>query len=140
MRCHAALRPEPVGRLGRAIVGPVVLGLAGALLVAACGDDGGDPQVARGRSIVEDVGCTACHSTGTTPGIGPAWGGSWGTERELVDGTTAVVDEDYLRRAVVDPSAEVAAGFQVSMPIVPLSDEEVDAVVAYLRDVTGGGS
>ncbi len=107
---------------------------------SACGDDGGGGPAARGAAIVEDVGCTACHSTGGGPEIGPAWSDTWGTERELEDGRTVVVDEDYLRRSIVDPGADVVAGFQVAMPIVPLSDEEVDAVVAYLRDVTGGGS
>ena len=105
-----------------------------AVMVGSCGDDAVD----RGRAIAMDVGCTSCHSTGADDGIGPGWGGIWGTERELDDGTTVVVDEDYLRRSVTDPDAEVVAGWEPIMPRISLSDDELDDVVAYLREVTGG--
>jgi cytochrome c oxidase subunit II len=120
---------------GRRFVAPALTALL--LATAACGD-GDDPAVARGRAIAQDVGCTSCHSTGTNDGLGPGWGGTWGTERELDDGTTVEVDEAYLRRSVTDPDAEVVAGFNPIMPRVHLSDEELDDVVAYLREVAGG--
>jgi cytochrome c oxidase subunit II len=113
--------------------GPLVV-----LVLAACGGGGGDDPVARGRDIVEDVGCTACHDTGTATRIGPGWGETWGTEVPLEDGRTLVVDEEFLRRAVVDPMADVREGFRPGMPQVPLTDEEIDDVTAYLRDLAGG--
>lgn len=130
-RPAARLRRGP-GRLRVA----VWLGLF-PLLVAACGGGGDDP-VARGERIAGDVGCTACHDTGTSTRIGPGWGDTWGTEVELVDGRTVTVDEEFLRRAVVDPNADVRAGFAPSMPRVPLTDEEIADVTAYLRDLAGG--
>ena len=111
-----------------------------ALVVSGCGEDRASGEVSRGQAIAEDVGCMACHSTGTDAKIGPAWGGIWGTEVELADGRTVTVDDEYLRRSVVDPDADVVAGYQLSMPRVPLTDDEVDALVAYLRSVSGGGS
>jgi cytochrome c oxidase subunit 2 len=114
--------------------------------VAGCGEDRPSGAVARGEAIAEDVGCMACHSTGTDAKIGPGWGEIWGTEVELADGRTVTVDEDYLRRAITDPGADVVSGFQLAMPRVPLSDEEVEALTAYLRwvsgdeSVSGGGS
>ena len=113
---------------------------ASALVIGlgACGGDGGDDPVARGEEIARDVGCMACHDSGTTTRIGPGWGGTWGTEVELTDGRTVVVDEEFLRTAIADPNADVRAGFEPSMPRVPLSDEEIDDVTAYLRDVAGG--
>jgi cytochrome c oxidase subunit II len=107
------------------------------IVLAGCGADT-DPQVARGEAIAQDVGCLSCHSTGTADGLGPGLGGIWGTERQFEDGTTAVVDEAYLRRSIVDPDAQVVAGFMPIMPALPLSDAELDDVVAYLREVTGG--
>lgn len=123
--------------------GERVATLLGAVALAvglgACGDDGGgDDPVARGGEIARDVGCMACHDTGTTTRIGPGWGATWGTEAELTDGRTVVVDEEFLRTAVADPNADVRVGFEPSMPRVPLSDEEIDDVTAYLRDVSGG--
>jgi cytochrome c oxidase subunit II len=123
-----------VGDPGRTRVGAAVLTVAG-LAIAGCG---GESQAERGEAIAQDVGCMSCHSTGTDDRIGPGWGGIWGTERELVDGSTVVVDDAYLRRSVVDPRAEVVAGWQPIMPAIPLSDAELDDVVAYLREVTGG--
>jgi cytochrome c oxidase subunit II len=114
----------------------IVAGLLLLLILAACG--AADTQADRGRALAQDVGCMSCHSTGSDDRLGPGWGGIWGTERELDDGTTVVVDEDYLRRSITDPDAQVVAGFQPIMPRIQFSDAELDDVVAYLREVTGG--
>lgn len=108
------------------------------MLLAGCGEDESDSPVALGRAVAQDVGCLSCHSTGTDDGLGPGLGGIWGEERTFVDGTTGVVDEDYLRRSILDPDAQVVAGFQPIMPQLRLADEELEGVVAYLRDVAGG--
>ncbi len=102
--------------------------------VSACGDD----AASRGQAIARDVGCLACHSTGTDDRLGPGWGGIWGEERELVDGTTTIVDEDYLRRAITDPDSQVVAGWDPIMPAIAFSDDDLDDVLAYLREVAGG--
>lgn len=108
------------------------------VLLAGCGGDDSDPAVARGRAVAQDVGCLSCHSTGTDDGLGPGLGGIWGEDRTFADGTTGVVDENYLRRSVLDPDAQVVEGFQPIMPQLHLTDEEFEGVVAYLRDVAGG--
>lgn len=116
--------------------------VAGSVLVgAACsGDDapsteGLSPEAAKGAELVQTHRCTTCHRTGTDRAAGPGWGGLAGSERELSDGSTVVADGDYLRRAITDPSAEVAAGFANAMPSFDLSDEELDAIVAYLESL-----
>jgi cytochrome c oxidase subunit 2 len=131
-------RPTAERRPIRLSVGAVAAALAAAAVLASCGDDGGDPAVARGRDIAQDVGCLSCHSTGTSDGLGPGLGGIWGSERTFEDGTTAVVDEAYLRRSIREPDAQVVDGFMPIMPRLSLTDAELDDVVAYLRDVTGG--
>ena len=106
-----------------------------ALLLAGCADGDPDDPVSRGESIARDVGCTACHSTDTDDRIGPGWGGMWGSTEELADGRSVTVDEAYVRRSITEPDADVVAGFAPSMPRVPLSESEIDALVAYLREV-----
>ena len=69
-----------------------------------------------GERIARRAGCTACHGADGEGGIGPAWAGSLGTEIELDDGTTVVVDEAYLTRAIADPERRGRAGFDVTMP------------------------
>lgn len=116
------------------------LAVAGALVAvvgsSACGGD--DDPAAAGEEVAREVGCMACHDSGTSTRIGPGWGDTWGDEIELEDGRVVVVDEEYLRRSITDPTADVRAGFPASMPRIPLTDEEVDQVVAYLRQVAGG--
>lgn len=114
--------------------GPALL--AAAVLVSGCG--GGDSLAEQGRAVAQDVGCLSCHSTGTDDGLGPGLGGIWGEQRTFVDGSTGTVDEAYLRRSILEPDAQVVDGFPPIMPQIRLSDEELEGVVAYVREVAGG--
>ncbi|HSL57690.1 MAG TPA: c-type cytochrome [Acidimicrobiales bacterium] len=109
-------------------------------MLAGCGaGTDADPEVARGAALVRDLGCAACHASSSASGLGPGWGVlEWGEPRPLADGTTVEVDEDYLRRSITEPGVEVAAGWDPIMPMIPVSDAELDAITAYLRDVSGG--
>jgi len=109
------------------------------LLLGACGTSQSDRALSAaataGREVAISNGCTACHGNNGEGGVGPAWVGLFGGEVELDGGTTVAADEAYLRRAIVDPEAQVAAGFTVSMPKVNLSDDEVDAVIDYIEEL-----
>lgn len=48
--------------------------------------------------------------------MGPSWQGLYGSERTLESGQTAVADEDYLRRAILDPHSELVQGYAAVMP------------------------
>jgi mono/diheme cytochrome c family protein len=115
------------------------------LAAANCGGDddgggGGQPSGAaeEGRQIARDSGCSACHGADGQGGIGPAWAGDLGKQVELTDGSTVTVDEAYLRRSIANPSAQVHAGFNVSMPENELTKAEIDKVVAYIVSLNGG--
>jgi cytochrome c1 len=54
---------------------------------------------------------------------------------QLDDGSDVVADERYLTTAVRDPWAEKVAGFSTVMPRNALSDAEVAAVVAYIKEL-----
>jgi cytochrome c oxidase subunit II len=117
--------------------GPLAAALLLAL-VAACGDD--DSADHDGQQIARRAGCAACHGSDGQGGIGPAWDDSLGSEIELTDGTTVVVDEEYYTRAIADPQAQVRAGFDVTMPTNQLTDEEIAAVVDYIVGLNAEGS
>lgn len=101
----------------------------------------GDVQAASGEAIAAAQGCTACHSLDGSALTGPTWAGLAGSERTLSDGSTVVADADYLRRAIVDPRAEIVQGFAAT--IMPpgygetLSPSEVNQVVTYIQSVGG---
>ncbi len=103
---------------------------------------GDEDPIGRLRQIGERLsstkGCIACHSTDGTAVIGPTYKGLFGkTETVVTDGATrqVVVDEDYLRKSILDPLADMVEGF---LPLMPpqegiLTDEEITALIEYIK-------
>ncbi len=92
-----------------------------------------DQLVAEGQRLAEERGCLACHSLDGRAGVGPTWKGLFESTVALVDGSTVVADEDYLKESILEPSAKVTEGFQPIMPAFDFSDEQLDAVIAYIK-------
>ena len=46
---------------------------------------------------------------------------------------TLLVDEEYLRRSIADPKADIVKGYSDIMPLIPVKPEELEAIVAYIR-------
>ncbi|MGI9645632.1 MAG: c-type cytochrome [Ilumatobacteraceae bacterium] len=108
---------------------------------AACGSDGSDLSEAgeRGRKVSNSNGCAACHGPKGEGGSGPAWVGLYNAEVELRDGTFVIADEDYLVRAIVEPEADLRAGYTLQMPRNGLSESEVADVIAYIEELSQDG-
>ncbi|HYD82333.1 MAG TPA: cytochrome c oxidase subunit II [Paucimonas sp.] len=94
---------------------------------------GAGDKVSLGKVLAQAKGCTACHSTDGSPGVGPTLKGLYGKSETLADGTTAIVDEAYLKDSIVNPTARVVKGYAPIMPKVELTDGEVAALVAYIE-------
>ncbi|MBI3182777.1 MAG: cytochrome c oxidase subunit II [Myxococcales bacterium] len=73
-------------------------------------------MVGQGRRLAMELGCLRCHSLDGTPHIGPSWKDLYGREEKLESGGRVKVDEAYLTRSMMDPLAEVVAGFKPVMP------------------------
>jgi cytochrome c oxidase subunit II len=107
--------------------------LAIALGLAACGGaDGGDALT--GEELATEVGCLSCHEE-TSSAVAPALHGIWGTDVELADGRTVMVDEGYVRRSIIEPGEEIVAGYEAIMPVFPLEPGEVDRLVEWVRSL-----
>ncbi|SFM32534.1 cytochrome c oxidase subunit II [Variovorax sp. OV329] len=91
------------------------------------------PLVEKGRQLADARGCMACHTIDGSPRVGPTWKGLYGKSETMADGSTEKVDEAYLRGFILDPQAKKVKGFPPVMPKLPLSDEEVSALVAYIQ-------
>ena len=107
-----------------------------ALAARAAAPRSTDPLVARGGALAQSKGCVACHSIDGRTIVGPTWKGLFGKTETLVDGSSAKVDDEYLKRFIRDPAARPIKGFAPVMPKVDLSDAEVDALVAYIKAQT----
>lgn len=90
-----------------------------------------------GEWLFSSYGCAACHSVAGAAGIGPALDEIAGTERTLIDGSTALADTSYLRAAILEPSEHIPMGFEATMPNYELSYPQVDALVDYLNHLGG---
>jgi len=93
------------------------------------------PQI-DARALLETNGCLSCHSSDGSEAIGPTFKGISQRQVTLMrDGeeVTVEVDAAYLRRALLEPNAELVKGYPGIMPAADyLSDEEIDAIVQHL--------
>lgn len=87
----------------------------------------------RGKALAADKGCTACHSDDGSPLVGPSFKGVWGRRETLETGKQVVVDEAYVTRSIKTPSADVVKGYPDAMPQVPVTDAEIQDLIAWLK-------
>ena len=87
----------------------------------------------RGKQIVQSLGCVACHSDTGASGIGPTWRDSFGSQRNFVNSESINIDEAYIKESIMNPSTKIAAGFASVMPAYNLSDDELNAIVEYMK-------
>jgi cytochrome c oxidase subunit 2 len=93
-----------------------------------------------GEEIIQSNGCLGCHSLEGNPIVGPTFKGIFKrTTRIQKAGATSeiVIDEAYLKRAILQPKQEVVEGYPNIMPSFKgiLKEDEVDAVIEYLKTV-----
>ncbi len=92
-----------------------------------------------GKKLAEEKGCLGCHSLDGSPGVGPSFKGIMGRSEVVVTKgaeRTITVDDDYLKRSIIDPPADVVKGFQPIMPTFDdLKKEELEALVGFIKTV-----
>lgn len=94
--------------------------------------------VEAGELIYNRRGCVQCHSIDGSAKAGPTFLGTFGTQQGLVDGTSVLIDENYIRESILEPQAKVRAGYKPVMPTYQgqLSDEEISALIAYMKSLS----
>lgn len=92
-----------------------------------------DAQATKGQQLAKDKGCISCHTSSGNRSEGPTWKGLYGSQVTLTDGTTVTVDDAYLSKSIREPGAQVVQGYKATMPTVAMSDDDVAAIVAYIK-------
>jgi len=88
-------------------------------------------------ALLENYGCLSCHSTDGSKNTGPTFSNLYGKKQvvELPDGTKkqVVVDEPYLKRAILNPQTEVPEGFTPAMMPYKdaISDEDLKTILQW---------
>jgi len=98
----------------------------------------GTGEAVDGAKLIQGKGCVACHSLDGTAKVGPSLKGVFGRKELVVTGgkeREITVDDEYIKRSLLEPSADVAKGFPPIMPSQKglLKDDEIDAIVEYLK-------
>jgi cytochrome c oxidase subunit II len=91
-----------------------------------------------GPRLLHNKGCTGCHTLDGTPKIGPSFKGLVGRREVVVTGgqeREITVDEAFIRAHILDPRAAAVKGYPPVMPQVPMTEDELKTIVAYLESV-----
>ena len=84
--------------------------------------------------------CNSCHNNEASARC-PQLAGSYGQMRPLEDGTMQLFDDEYIRRSIRNPMAQIAAGWKGIMPAYQVSqmDEvELRNLVMYIKSLKKG--
>ena len=89
-----------------------------------------------GERLFASMGCNACHS-GNAAARGPSLAGVYGTTLQLTNGAQVLVNDAYLRDAILNPSQHVTAGYSPIMPTYQgqISEDGLIDLVEYLKNL-----
>ena len=87
-----------------------------------------------GERLFATMECTACHN-GSAAARGPSLAGVYGSKLTLANGQQVLVNDAYLRDAILNPSQHVTAGFSPIMPTYQgqISEDGLIDLVEYIK-------
>jgi cytochrome c oxidase subunit 2 len=103
--------------------------------VAAAGNAPG----AAGEAIMRTQGCFACHTTDGSKLIGPSYLNLYASQQVVLrDGKeiTITVNDEYIRRSILDPNADITKGFPSGLMQSfrsTISDDDIAKIIEYLK-------
>ncbi|WP_158785584.1 cytochrome c oxidase subunit II [Granulicella sp. L46] len=119
-------------------------GMIGEVTVMTPGDykkwleqsNSGQSLAQNGERLFASMGCNSCHN-GTAAARGPSLAGVYGSKLTLTDGRQILVDDAYLRNAILNPSEHVTAGFAPIMPTYQgqISEDGLIDLVEFIKNM-----
>jgi cytochrome c oxidase subunit 2 len=87
-----------------------------------------------GERLFASMGCNACHS-GNAAARGPSLANVYGSKLQLTNGSQVLVNDAYLRDAILNPSQHITAGYAPIMPTYQgqISEDGLIDLVEYLK-------
>src|SRR6201994_768366 len=89
-----------------------------------------------GERLFASMGCNACHN-GTAAARGPNLAGVYGSKLQLTNGSQVLVNDAYLRDAILNPSQHITAGYAPIMPTYQgqISEEGLIDLVEFIKNL-----
>jgi cytochrome c oxidase subunit 2 len=89
-----------------------------------------------GERLYASMGCNACHN-GSAAARGPSLAGVYGSKLQLANGGQVLVNDAYLRDAILNPSQHVTAGYAPIMPTYQgqISEEGLIDLVEFIKNL-----
>lgn len=87
---------------------------------------------AQTQQLLDQYGCSACHSTDGSASTAPTFKGLYGSKRVLADGSTVVADDQYILQSIEMPEAKVVKGFD-AMPPLPVPPDDERKIVQIIK-------
>jgi cytochrome c oxidase subunit II len=93
-----------------------------------------EPMAMAGERLFEQLGCGSCHRADTS-GRGPVLTGLFRKTVQLATGEQVIADERYLRESILNPRAQIVAGYAAIMPPYEgqISEEGLLQIIAYIK-------
>src|SRR5579859_2057235 len=90
-----------------------------------------------GERLFASLSCNACHN-GQPDARGPSLANVYGSKLTLSTGQPVLVDEAYLRQAILNPSAHITQGYAPIMPTYQgqVSEEGLISLVEYIKNLS----
>jgi cytochrome c oxidase subunit 2 len=95
------------------------------------------PPAERGEILYRRRGCQGCHSIDGTAKTGPSFKGIFGETHNFSNAPPTVVDENYLRESILEPSAKIREGYSDKMNSYKgqISDEEISDLIEFVKSL-----
>jgi len=87
-----------------------------------------------GERLFASMGCNSCHS-GSATARGPNLAGVYASKLQLANGSQVLVNDAYLRDAILNPSEHITAGYAPIMPTYQgqISEDGLIDLVEYIK-------
>jgi cytochrome c oxidase subunit 2 len=94
-----------------------------------------------GKELINNNGCTGCHSTDGSKLVGPSFKGINGRVEKITINNSLkeiIVDDEYLKSSILKPNEAIVEGYYAGvMPSFEnvLSDKEIEAIIDYIKTI-----
>ncbi|MEI8112451.1 MAG: cytochrome c oxidase subunit II [Bacteroidia bacterium] len=100
-----------------------------------------ESPTATGKRIMKNIGCFACHTVDGNKLVGPSFKGIYGSKVTVItagDDREVTVDDEYIKRSIYEPNADVVKGFNKGL-MQPykgqLSENDIKQITEYLKSL-----